>query len=246
MWNFDLSAQLLQDTSGWKPTNSNSLLLPALNHILSKLDLLSSVSLILGNEKLLNELCHRSFLHPTGIIKIIMTEENYHSFSTRLHIWPNGNRYPQNTNYESIHDHRWDFASNILAGTFRKRLFEVNPSSGLDVKSRMLLGGNSNEKLNYVKELDNTKICEIFETELSVGDSYFQCAHALHLIAPVSDEFSATIFLRTPYYLDRAHVYLPNDTELKGVQKDSKQYLSPKCLAEILEQLTSTLSHQSS
>lgn len=78
-------------------------------------DLERYLSKILRDEKAIYYTARKSYSHENGFDKITLFENNY--CKMRLHIWlQNGISYSEN-----IHNHRWDFCSKILFGSY---LFE--------------------------------------------------------------------------------------------------------------------------
>lgn len=183
------------------------------------------VASLLLSEDTLSRLALRSFLHPTGIFKLVLAESAYSNIGMRLHIWKNGNAYPENTNYDSVHNHRWDFVSKIVVGEFRKCLFRKDISEGVEYSKFLFFGADQN-RLNLTQASGTEKLYSYFSATLSGGTRYSQTSEVLHLIEPISNSFSATLFIRSPYYSDQTEVYLPGRRKLVGLQEKTKNFLT--------------------
>lgn len=70
------------------------------------------------NRETISEVSSRSLIHANGFQKIVLgrTPEG----QLRLHYWPAG----RPTRLENPHNHRWDFASVILFGSYDAVLYE--------------------------------------------------------------------------------------------------------------------------
>lgn len=67
----------------------------------------------------LTEIASRSYAHPNGFRKLVLTTPA-DGTKLRVHHWPQGEPEPSN-----VHNHRWAFASAIVTGRLHSALFET-------------------------------------------------------------------------------------------------------------------------
>ena len=118
---------------------------------------------LLENEKELDALKDRSFLHAAGIYKLVLLKKTYSEPEVRLHIWLNGNRFPPNCNYDSVHNHRWNFTSAIITGVFQKSLYIETDCSGLAYEHHYF-GAVAPGKLNKPKHIGTTNLTRTYSS----------------------------------------------------------------------------------
>ncbi len=76
----------------------------------------SLIKQIISSPALLDEVSARSYLHGNGFLKVVLLDRGY---KLRLHVW-----FPGSACEENIHDHRWSFASTILAGSLVSEIWQ--------------------------------------------------------------------------------------------------------------------------
>lgn len=101
------------------------------SNFLCKKNILLLLEEILNNDKLLNTISKRSYIHALGFDKIVIADLSQDispdspKAQIRLHIWN-----PLNTNalpiVESMHEHSFDFVSTILTGHLENQQFTMN------------------------------------------------------------------------------------------------------------------------
>lgn len=169
--------------------------------------LVEAIAHTVTSEEDINLLSARSFLHPTGAHKLVLATKGYERPELRLHIWPKGIDIDGLNNYESIHNHKWRFASHILSGAFQKRLY--SPSDHGEIFRRFVFRSPVRGQVYKSDYVDNTRLEETFNCFLSPGDSYYQSNEQLHMFHPVMTIFSATLFIRFAYQSDETTVCMP-------------------------------------
>jgi hypothetical protein len=111
-------------------------------------------------------------------------------------------------NYDSVHNHRWDFASLVLIGCLRNRIFTLQASRGLNYRLYRFAGQGPDGNTIMINER-GVSVAEMVATDMSAGTQYFMTTDAYHLIEPVRPEVCATLMLRRPYELKYSSVCLP-------------------------------------
>jgi len=147
-------------------------------------------SIASGNisKSLLEEISKRSYLHGNGFAKIVLVDNPH--FKCRLHVWRNSN-----TGVETLHNHRWSFASAIQAGAITADIFNdsVKPEAeyfkeyvyqreGASTSTSMLIGDSRLERI-------------ITEVKVA-GDTYHMDCNTIHRITGVESPITATLFVQ--------------------------------------------------
>lgn len=148
-----------------------------------------------SNKKLLTELItssmnqsletivEKSFLHPNGFDKLVLVSGNH--FNIRLH-----NFHPPQVMQpaETVHNHKWEFASSVLSGGYTASTFDVNCGD--------------EERLHYTytsgvgMELNGSSNITLTQTEsLVAGDSYFMPNNRFHSIESVNADGCLTLMM---------------------------------------------------
>ncbi len=150
------------------------------------------VSQIIKNPTLLAEVSARSYLHGNGFLKVVLLDRGY---KLRLHVWFAGQACEEN-----IHDHRWSFASTILAGTLTSEIWQ--DSCAADVHALSL------QEYCYHAAQDGQPAsktavgtCAIRRTDLveqAVGQAYVMPEQRLHRIINHGDQLVATMVCTAP------------------------------------------------
>ncbi|WP_206044803.1 hypothetical protein [Oceanococcus atlanticus] len=198
-------------------------------HVLSEL-----IQAILTDVRELSRICARSFLHSTGIFKLVLSESTYSSSEVRLHVWKSGCVFPSGSNYESVHNHRWHFCSRILQGTFCKELFVVS-NAGPGSFSHYRFEATAPGQLNTVTERGSCDLQTSFRVHLFPGQTYEMAPSAYHLIKPVDENFSATLFVRGPYETNGTDVFLPAEMSLHEASSKSIEPIEPNQVKNLLQ-----------
>jgi ParB family transcriptional regulator, chromosome partitioning protein len=185
---------------------------------------------------LLAEVARRSFDHPTGASKLILSSLGEEWPQLRVHFWhPIGDAIG---NEMSIHDHRWDFASTLLAGELFQETFEPS-DSGLELEMVKFIKIPGSEI--YDTKVDRHAMLKPRKTKsLKIGELYSLPNHSLHRLTNRGTTLAATLFLRGPYVKNETHVYhQKSDTIVKGEYPSNMStevaLLRVKQLASILE-----------
>ena len=185
------------------PASSSRRLLRAMRKLESNNLIQDIVKGLLRDREALQQIAKRSFDHPTGVSKIILTDLGPSLPEMRLHFWPpiagrDGNEL-------SIHDHRWDFCSNLCFGSLQHEIFRESPigDAYFGIKFLKVQGQPIYDIINLGKVGLTLSKCEI----LSPGTSYILPSTDLHRMTNHTTDLACTLFLRGPYVRSDTVVY---------------------------------------
>lgn len=130
---------------------------------------------ICGQPELLEQVSRRSYLHGNGFYKIVLEDNDL--FRLRLHIWQPGARAEEN-----IHDHRWHFASTVLAGTLETEIWEDGlPGHGEDFDEYLYLSRSADAEARNVY-MGKARVA-LKQRIINVpGDAYCMLSSVMHRI----------------------------------------------------------------
>lgn len=131
----------------------------------------------------LNNLVEKSYLHPNGFDKMVLISGE--TFNLRLHNFhPPAVMKPA----ESVHNHKWEFASSILHGGYSAQEFDVHTGDTDKYHYRYAKG----EGMKYVSP---DKVQMTKEYKVAPGDSYFMPSDVFHSIRRINDEGCITVMM---------------------------------------------------
>jgi hypothetical protein len=176
------------------------------------------------------EICRRSYAHQNSFVKIVLLESLAPMFKLRLHIWRNGSAGPEDSD---VHNHRWDFASRVLAGDFLNRIF-AEPSStdntqGVDLmRWHRYLPRTVGD--NFVLQYRSVRpVAEIEIRPLKAGTVYWMAAGELHRLDTIGSELHASLVLQGPAVRAETDVY-----SVRVREEGANVILSPSLAEETL------------
>ncbi|MDH2387427.1 hypothetical protein QCN29_01220 [Streptomyces sp. HNM0663] len=159
----------------------------------------------------LSSAAERSYLHANGFTKIVLLAGE--SYKLRLHLWwPDAT--PGGRHVEDIHDHRWDFASCLLAGSYRYQEFHAGSvASGASAETYHAYtyrspGGGSSFPLT---SLGRRRLRCVFDATLTAGTSYVLRAEVPHRVISDPGRFTASLMLQCTARRSRTYVYSTRD-----------------------------------
>jgi hypothetical protein len=131
----------------------------------------------------LDQMVEKSLLHSNGFDKLVLATGKH--FNIRLHRF----HPPQvMTPAESVHNHRWEFASSILNGSYTAQEFDVTQ------------GPITRHHYTYTKNQGmiargQAQISQVDEYTVTPGHSYFMNADTFHSITRIGDEGCITLMM---------------------------------------------------
>jgi hypothetical protein len=124
------------------------------------------------------------------------------SATDRLHFYTS--KLPKTVAREEIHNHRYNFVSTIVAGTFRQELFELIPGD-----THLLTQETCAADDDRVFPKNPCAIEKVFDETYTMGQRYYIDHHTFHT---VSSDFAITHVHRNGKYAkDLADVVYPRD-----------------------------------
>ena len=131
-----------------------------------------------------------SYTHPLGFEKIILIDAEP-DFALRLHAW-----WPTGTpEVEHIHDHRFGFATTILAGGYTMRTFAISPDGDEMAEYREESAGT--RPAWRLERVGENRLIVASESRLGRGANYALAAQTLHQVDVTPGTLCITMFLQT-------------------------------------------------
>lgn len=139
------------------------------------------------------EVPDRAYRHPNGFLKIVLVADP--EFQLRLHVWRPTPEYPPPT--ENVHNHRWDFASAVLAGGYRFQ--EFVPDARGEQFHGFRYGGHRGTSSYALSPTGEARLRCRFDADLSSGSSYLLTSDVLHRVVSPADRTTVSMVLQGPH-----------------------------------------------
>lgn len=156
---------------------------------------------ILSDSFLLNEVASLSYTHYNGFDKIVIYQTK--STKLRIHIW-------ENTTYrdlidENIHNHRWDFITSLLTGSYYLKIYQKS-DKGKIYHCYSYLPPDCGEyyKMEYEGQ---EKLKGVFSTKISSGNFYVIDKEVFHKVKYSNMNYTATLMLHNENSENNINVY---------------------------------------
>ena len=168
--------------------DANQALANWLQQQFSSSQLIHFIRQLIADEQVLAEVASRSYQHGNGFLKVVLLDRGY---KLRLHIWFAGESCEEN-----IHDHRWSFASLVLAGQLKSEIWR-DDAQGQTFKSYQYHAATQQHApfkqavADSHLMLDQVQICK-------AGDSYIMPKRKLHRIINPGHQLVATMMCSAP------------------------------------------------
>lgn len=176
---------------------------------------------IRSDKEYFEKLASNSYCHENGFYKINLYQSN--DFTIRFHIWE-----PNIEIKETLHDHRWFFASTVLNGSLKSETWQYSASAQaseydeylyIDKNTHPIRTGSS--RVEYVKTVVR-----------NAGEKYTLSPDVLHRIISSGTEMTATLFCRSTVIKSTARNIIVNDK----VPNVIPQYFTLEKLSSIIDQ----------
>lgn len=190
-------------------------------------DLKYSVYALLQDDVSLAAVAARSYLHGNGFYKLVLSTQS--AIKLRMHVW-----LPGTNAEENIHEHRWHFASIVLAGQLHSEIYqEASHPRAKEYREFLYRVGNKAAKPDLL-ENGHTRLVCTSSSLLVRGDSYVLDPGTLHRIVSSSGgELTATLMCQAAPARQWNRLITTNDSLLPEV---SPRYLSVDELVYVLKQ----------
>jgi hypothetical protein len=188
---------------------------------------------IIRDSSTLAMVASRSYRHPNGFVKIPIQWEVGSGEALRLHVWADA--IPDS----DVHNHRWDFVSLPILGSFIERRYElVEGSEGQLLECRP----RASDGTIAIRPINRGKAVLSDENKRVVGKSYECNSQVLHAIDPTAARLGATLIMRGPTVRRSALVHkAPEAKEIGAPLQMSSPNLMPADLVSILKTVTRSL-----
>lgn len=193
-----------------------------------------------ANHHLIEEIAKKSYWHNTGIFKLVLWKPEGNLPEVRIHIWSDRSRNFSATHVDSIHNHRWNFASNILVGSFLKEIFETTEEEPKD-HQHFQFESQGRGQPNKVTQIGNVKLRTIFTGVISSGNSYYLDSRMLHRITPIANTVSATLFAASSNLFAYSDVLFSPESRRMNSEAPPAPKLTPEMIIDLLSDLGNTI-----
>ena len=151
---------------------------------------------ITSDQELAADMSLRSYWHSNGFAKLVVHVNEEPDFRLRLHVWPAD--YRHGSGYENIHNHRWPFASIVLAGAIRVDQFrEIDDlgEPGAVVCNRLVYEAAAPGRVGGLRLEGKRALRSLGTRNYPAGTVYFCDTDMLHTVARASRGTAATLML---------------------------------------------------
>jgi hypothetical protein len=193
----------------------------ALTEIVEPATFRSLLSEISASRDLLDEIASRSVWHPNGFGKIVLLSGP--GYNLRLHVWHESDNMPD-ASRENIHNHRWDFAMVLLAGSYRHQEYRL-ADDGRDFHAYSYQ--SSADKPSYsLTPIGKKPLRCVFEARLLEGSRYTIASEVIHRVIPDPANPPLSLVLEGPHKSSSVEVFAleqisdPGTAQFSGVSTD--------------------------
>jgi len=177
----------------------------------------SLLSEISASRDLLDEVADRSVWHPNGFGKIVLLSGP--GYNLRLHIWHESGDIPDDSQ-ENIHNHRWDFAMVLLAGSYRHQEYRL-AEGGSDFHAYAYQ--SSADKSSYsLTPVGSKPLRCVFEARLFEGSRYTIASEVIHRVIPDPANPPVTLVLEGPHKSSSVEVFALEQISEPGTSQFSR------------------------
>lgn len=172
---------------------------------------------IVGDQRRFGDVLERSVWHPNGFAKIVLLDAP--EYRLRLHVWRRTAAIPVVVQ-ENVHNHRWDFATAILAGGYRHQEFHAYGNPGEGEGEGGGGGGDGGDGFygyRYESAKDRTaytlspfgrqRLTRVFDAYLSQGSRYTLSSVVLHKVVPDVTQPAVSLVLEGPHQPTTVEVF---------------------------------------
>lgn len=176
------------------------------------------VESLLGRPGELSDVAARSYAHVNGFDKLVLLSSAEPEFELRLHLWwPERGPEDRWGGAFRTHDHRWDYASALLCGSFRFRWYEVSPAGeGRPVHEYEYRSPGRGSHCAMRRRGSARARC-VFDARLGAGNRYSLSRWIQHQVSCEPGELGASLVLRGPARRDATRVY--TDAPVPGPER---------------------------
>jgi len=210
-----------------------------LEHLADPLYIRGLLVKIRKNRRLLSKVASRSYRHVNHFDKIVLVGNNDpQGYRLTLHLWaPPYNK--QALSDELIHDHRFSFWSQVVAGVLTADNFEEGQDGPLYRKYRYIPEARDRTFKDFYEFCVYTHLRKIAPTQLQYGNRYAVVGPLIHQVILPRNNVTCTLVLRGPRVRSYANVF-NTEYPADNTQFDNQMFTADQ-MATKLETLMSNL-----
>lgn len=193
-----------------------------------------------SNAALVDQLLKNSYWHSTGIFKLVLWKPPGNTPEVRIHIWSERSRAFAATHVDSIHNHRWNFASHAIVGSFLKELFTTESTHNND-HQHFRFESQGRGQPNKVTHIGDVSMKTIFSTTVARDGRYYLDSRILHRITPDTKQLSATLFVSSPNLFAFSDVLFSPDSKRQDSEPPPAPKIEPALIISLLADLRDQL-----
>lgn len=200
----------------------------ALQNIVDRHRMVDIIKEILSSESRLDEVARNSYSHPNGFDKLVIVTGDQGKYKLRCHIW-----WPEEsfTHREDIHNHRWNFATRLIRGTYLLEFY--NELSGDPTHFVYRYQSPEENETFDMSILGERKLALSFRTKVQAGSGYSQSYDLLHRVTKADNKLVVTLLLQGKTVCDHTTVYAEetlNNNVVGNAVRFSRQGLTSRLL----------------
>lgn len=190
----------------------NPQLLPAIfnefDYLKNPRNLQRRLAAILADPVALSQVASRSYRHSNGFDKIVLKYYDRRYPCIRLHVWGP----MQSRSCPDIHNHPWNFAAHVIAGSLTNQVFtriqsQQNDGNNVCALEYTVTAGNPTlvgHRTSYVGE---AWLAQQTDCLVSRHSTYGFSTAVLHRTLPAAQSGAATLFLQGPFLLTESSMF---------------------------------------
>jgi len=180
-----------------------------------------------------------SYRHSNGFAKISFPRVPGTAARLRLHLWlPGDGREPDS----DLHNHRWPFASRVLAGRLHQELYRTDPTPAGDFRQyrHEQTGPDRGYRFSYVGRA-TTELTD--DQVIGTGEVYRLPRQAIHRVWADPDRVAATLVVEYPPRTTMTDVWCRSADKVVGTAQDPPRY-GAGAVRRMLVDLLTDLGHE--
>lgn len=156
-----------------------------LGYILRAEEVANTIHKILSHANNLVAVAADSYAHPNGFRKVVLGSRTSGA-KLRIHHWPDEKGVTSN-----VHNHRWSFASAVIAGAMHSTLLSEHPE-GTELMRHTFVPGRAGD--HYALALDGPRRVKITDEQtLPAGTGYYLDPEQLHQVRTEPNTLSVVL-----------------------------------------------------
>jgi hypothetical protein len=179
---------------------------------------------LLREDEQLQFVASRSYAHYNNFDKLVLISSMEPRYDLRMHVWwPNSHIIST----ENIHNHKWDFSSVLLTGSYSFEVYEES-STGREMYeySYVTRAGSDSYQMPFLRQA-NLELTS--EGCMSAGDSYSLSHEILHRVICDLSATTISLVIRGASKKNTARVFTDNQANIEKPISSSTFSVSEVC-----------------